>query len=312
MTKEKEVFPVYLDNARRGLYALVNGKRYFVDRRYESVLNHEGIAFCFVTKDKEKYGFLGGSYDFDGESVKNAELLSTILCDSALFRVYRYKGFDFYMIDNNIYYFSSDRLKPVRKLNVPMNMWYNILVTDTILDNGTNVTVDYILKYGDDLSNINIKEIAMILKYSLRSGIKSIKITGSRLISVDKDFYTDYYAIFGGIVVRVSLTEVDSSIEYVEMYDKVKEFVRSNNISNSWLTDEDGLVVNEVRFLNVTKTLLMFPLSSDDSVYNEFNRERVEKSVREYKEWLSGLKKYVTAKNAKDYMKIQLDNYYFL
>lgn len=99
---EKKVRPVYLRKGDRGLYTYINRKIYFIDKGYSDILNKEGIAFVFITKEKDKYGFLGGSYeDNNWNNGDYKEYLTPDLLGKVE-DIYNYNGCIFYFIKDNL------------------------------------------------------------------------------------------------------------------------------------------------------------------------------------------------------------------
>lgn len=324
MTNEKTfgtVLPVYLDRSDRGLYARIEGKIYFIDRRYKDVLTHTGLAYCFITRDMSNYGFIGGSYEYDG-TFDLGKIFESIRCDVYEIDIYLYNGVPFvYLYDRasdnegSIYYCIGNR-GSVGKMNY--RDWYrytcyNERVNSFFKNNCEKITLEYVLNHADDLCNVSVDAVIKMIKDSVHTGYgaKYVKVIDSKIVSIG--YYTDvYYAVISGKYVRLHMSSAEFNAgNVVDITDKVCDFIRSHGITyNHYIEDNDGLVVYNKRFLNATSSVYMIPIHMYSDEFYNTHKDKVEQSIKEYKEWVKGLKKYVTASTARDYLDLNIDKLY--
>lgn len=310
-----------------GLSTRIKNKIYFVDRNYQEVLNKPGIAFVDVTKEKDKYGFIGGSYSCSVESDKD-KLLSYVselggfdclpeffLYGNCLFAIVRDENSDGVF---SIYYCLKG--EDVSKLTISTYKGsaraLNVDIQSNLRSHSQNVTGMFASYAAIELNDEN--KIVLFNKISKTY----YSCPTSVYISQDKKFCKivqegpinqgcHYYTLVPKFS-ESSLICVDSlCFDNIEFDDVTGEFLSWCN--SIYLSGRVGYLVSgygevHAEFMNAKNSVLLVSKYADDPerVYKA-NKEEIDESVEKYKKWVAGLKKYVTVSNAKQYHGLFLD-----
>ena len=327
----KEIRPVYLRSGDRGLYTYINRKIYFIDREYATPLNKEGIAFVFVTKEKDKYGFLGGSYEANNWDNGDYKEYLTPKWVERLEDVYIYNGCIFYFIRDNlsdgisVYYYNSDikGLMCITGRSISGRGAYsdNMNIRDYIIQNSKRISEDIYIDIADTLFKDEKSKTSLfqILLSHFYTCPLSVSISEGKVLRVvEKGYFGDNFISYGVIlngrycgITNYFTSNLAQKLNFTkDVSEEFKNWCNSNYITKKNMNtySEDGLRVVTSEFLGAKKSVVLVDKYSEnvESVYSK-HKEEIERSVKEYKEWVSGLKKYVTVKNAKQYREIQLD-----
>lgn len=323
---------LYLKMAERGLTTFIKGKRFFVDNRSLNDLNKEGIAFCEVSKEFKSYGFLTGSYICPTESTSFAEFNKVHPCNANQVKeVYEYRKCIFYIIDDSrsdggrsVYYLLKGMNKE-KMLTSSCNgkaTATNDSIIRLIRTKGKCITDEYMIDRAEPLKDLLDKgDIDSFMELFCSIGYSRIKKV--LLLSDGKTLEITYGGSFDGTdqlaLIKIGLEYTSYTYLYsrshnlpttnsVDITKQIHNYIINHSISY-WEEPDSAAMGTAVRanFLNSSKKLTTMPRSNFSRENWEKCKDEILSSRKEYEEWISGLKRYVTTKNVKNFRDVQLD-----
>lgn len=311
-----------------GLSTKINKKIYFVDKAYQETLNSQGIAFVDITKEKEKYGFIGGSYSCSVES--DWEKLMSYVTESGgcecFPEFYLYGGCVFAVVGDNssdgvfsIYYCLKG--EDVSRLTVSTSKnsgkVLNCYMLGYLKSHSKNVSDAYYMHVAETLTGDNKQLLFEKISKSYYCCPSSVYISQDKKVcKVTKDaginsgcyYYTLTPKFPDKSLICVNSSPTIDSMEYEDITEEFLDWCNSICLSNLVVYTEAGFGKVFVEFMGAQNSVLLVSKYADnpEKVYNA-HKEEIDKSVESYKKWVSSLKKYVTISNAKQYRKLFLD-----
>lgn len=316
-----KIYAVYLRKNSEGSFTFIDGKRYFIDRSCTELQNKEGICFVSITKDKGNYGFVSGSFTCPVESV-SIDKYEGLDEES---KIFTYGGCTFveepdYLSSGalSVYVWFEGELEPRRiTSDEGKGYYYNKSLISYLHFNGVNITNEAMLKVGVvSISSVPFNEVAKLV-IRVSSDISSVSILEDKIVAIKynvvEDIFGEHYFVFtedGGNRRVDSLTSTKyNKGDVKDITSDILAFAKEHYICKRGYSYESTTTINcTSTFMGANlSVLLMDRYNYSDEAWEE-NKDKIVKSAKEYSQRVSALRKYVTAKTAKDYKAILLDS----
>ena len=320
---------VYLQLADKGLTTFIDGKRFFVDKRSAQDLTSPGIAFCEVSKEFDSYGFLTGSYECPVESVSFSDVDDSI--QSNLIKVYKYGNCCFYVVQDGM----SDGGMSV--FYQTKGMTSAECITSNYRGKATysnNAIISYLKSCGEDVTisywlerSINLKDLLdkgnmdgfmeLFCAVSEDNISKVLLLEDGKSVQISSSLYSEYTKRYifmkketKGTFVTKTVSPTTSLVNSIDITKDIHDYIASHYICYMGFRRQgyqEGVYSQYSVFLNSECYVRLTRKDGYTVERWEANRELVEESVKDYKNWISSLKRYVSVKNAKQFRSLQLD-----
>lgn len=310
------IYAVYLRKNSEGSFTFIDGKRYFIDRSCTELQNKEGICFVTITKDKGNYGFVSGSFTCPVKSVSIDKYEDLGLNEGS--KIFTYGGCTF--VEKNdylsagissVYVWFEGELKPRRITpRDGKGYFYNKSLISYLHFKGVNITNEAMLKVGVvSISSVPFNEVAKLVIH-VSSDISSVSILEDKIVAIKEDIFREHYFVFteDGGNRRVELTSTKySKGDVKDITSDILTFAKEHYICKRGYSYESAINCTST-FMGVNLSVLLMDRYSYSDEEWEKNKDKIVKSAKEYSQRVSALRKYVTAKTAKDYKAILLDS----
>lgn len=310
------IYAVYLRKNSEGSFTFIDGKRYFIDRSCTELQNKEGICFVTITKDKGNYGFVSGSFTCPVKSVSIDKYEDLGLDEGS--KIFTYGGCTF--VEKNdylsagmlsVYVWFEGELKPRRITpRDGKGYFYNKSLISYLHFKGVNITNEAMLKVGVvSISSVPFNEVAKLV-IRVSSDISSVSILEDKIVAIKEDIFREHYFVFteDGGNRRVELTSTKySKGDVKDITSDILTFAKEHYICKRGYSYESAINCTST-FMGVNLSVLLMDRYSYSDEEWEKNKDKIVKSAKEYSQRVSALRKYVTAKTAKDYKAILLDS----
>ena len=317
-----KIYVVYLRKNSKGSFTFIDGKRYFIDRSCTELQNKEGICFVTITKDKGNYGFVSGSFTCPVKSVSIDKYEGL----DERSKIFTYGGCIFVEEDDclsagisSVYVWFEGELKPRRITSYYMKgCFYNKSLISYLHFKGVNITNKVMLNLGVvNISSVPFEEVVKLL-VRISSNISSISILKNKILKL-RHYLVEKLLIEHYIVLTEdgSYRNIDSSAVLSTKYSKdeikditsdVLNFAKEHYICKRSGFSSEPIVEYKSTFMGVNLSVLLMDSDNYSDEAWEENKDKIIKSAEEYSQRVSALRKYVTAKTAKDYKAILLDS----
>lgn len=313
------IYAVYLRKNSEGSFTFIDGKRYFVDRSCTELQNKEGICFVTITKDKGNYGFVSGSFTCPVKSVPIDKYKGL---DEG-FKIFTYGGCTFVEEHDclsagmiSVYVWLEGEKNPRRiTSSESKGYYYNKSLLSYLHYKGVNITNEAMLKVGVvSISSVPFNEVAKLV-IRVSSDISSVSILEDKIVAIKynvvEDIFGEHYFVFtedGGNRRVDSLTSTKySKGDVKDITSDILTFAKEHYICKRGYSYESTINCTSTFMGANLSVLLMDRYNYSDEEWEE-NKDKIVKSAKEYSQRVSALRKYVTAKTAKDYKAILLDS----
>lgn len=317
-----KIYAVYLRKNSEGSFTFIDGKRYFIDRSCTELQNKEGICFVTITKEKGNYGFVSGSFTCPVKSVSIEKYGDLLDLDNEDCRVYTYGGCTFVekddclSIGHSVYVWLEGEKNPKRITSgESKGYYYNKSLLSYLHYKGVNITNEAMLEVGVvSISSVPFNEVAKLV-IRVSSDISSVSILEDKIVAIKynvvEDIFGEHYFVFtedGGNRRVDSLTSTKySKGDVKDITSDILTFAKEHYICKRGYSYESTINCTSTFMGANLSVLLMDRYNYSDEAWEE-NKDKIVKSAKEYSQRVSALRKYVTAKTAKDYKAILLDS----